>query len=194
MRFKRVKAFIIDFVIIVIAFNIINSIFPPSSYVRELKAHQNEILEEYTSHNINFKKYLKEYGLVVYEIDSEQKVVNISYMIFMILYFIVLPFIWKGRTIGSYINGIQIERFDKGYLFIHQLLIRNIIVVGLGYLILKNIFIYFIPSKYYFIVISCIGLIQIVMSIFSFNMLIFSKEKRGLQDLISNTEMTKIIK
>lgn len=193
MRRKRTSAFIIDFIIMIIAFSLINYITPTSKKVTELQAKENEIIEEYTSGKINFNEYFSTYSSVFYELDQEQKVNNLSYLIFIILYFILLPFLWKGRTLGCFINGIQIERFDKGSLFIHQLLIRNIIVIGLGYLIIRNIGIFLIPSKYYFMIISIVGLLQIVLAIFSANMIMFTKEKRGLQDLISNTEITKII-
>lgn len=194
MRIKRARAFVIDFIILLIVFNIINSIIPANKYVTELKAEQNQVLENYTSHKITFNKYIKDYSIVFYKLAKEQKVVNIIYLIFVLLYFVVLPFLWKGRTIGSYINGIQVERFDKGKLHIHQIFIRNIVVVGLGYLLLSNICIWFLPSKYYFIIISIVGILQFVLAIFSANMIMFTKEKRGIQDLISNTEMAKIIK
>ena len=122
------------------------------------------------------------------------KIVNIIYLIFILCYFVLLPFLWKGRTIGTYINGIQVERFDKGYLFLHQLFIRNFIVIGLGYLLIRTLGIYILPSKYYFLVISIVGLLQIVLAVFSANMIMFTKNKRGLQDILSNTEMAKIIK
>ncbi len=194
MRMKRARAFIIDFIILVIVFNIINSIIPNNSYTQELKAEQNQVLENYTSHKITFSKYIKDYSIVFYKLAKEQKLVNICYLIFVLLYFVVLPFLWKGRTVGSYLNGIQVERFDKGKLHIQQIFIRNIVVVGLGYLILSNICILFLPSKYYFIIISIVGILQFVLAIFSANMIMFTKEKRGIQDLISNTEMAKIIK
>lgn len=194
MRIKRARAFIVDFIILLIVFNIINSIIPANQYINELKAEQNQVLENYTSHKITFDKYIKDYSIVFYKLAKEQKVVNIIYLIFVLLYFVVLPFLWKGRTIGSYINGIQAERFDKGKLHIHQIFIRNIVVVGLGYLLLSNICIWFLPSKYYFIIISIVGILQFVLAIFSANMIMFTKEKRGIQDLISNTEMAKIIK
>jgi hypothetical protein len=193
MQLKRTKSFIIDFLIILIAFFIINSIFPNSNEIKELKAKQNDVIEKYTMHEINFPTYIKDYSIVVYKLDKEQFVVNIIYLAFMLGYTILLPFLWKGRTIGSYLNGIQVERFDKGYLYIHQLLIRNILVFGLGYIILKNILVFIVPSKYYFITISSIGIIQIVLAVFSACMILFTKNKRGLQDLISNTEMAKIM-
>ena len=168
-------------------------IFPSNNEVKNLKAKQNEIIEKYTMHEIDFRTYVKDYSIVIYNLDKEQIVINIIYLVFMLGYTLLLPFLWNGRTVGSYVCNIQVERFDKGYLYIHQLLIRNILVFGLGYIILKNILIFIVPSKYYFITISSIGIIQIVLAIFSACMILFTKNKRGLQDLISNTEMTKIL-
>lgn len=193
MRIKRAKAFIIDFIIMILAFNIINTVIPETNYVKELKAEQNQILEDYQARNITFDAYITTYSDVVYELAKEQMLQNIIYLIFVLLYFIVLPFLWKGRTIGSYLNKIQVERFDKGYLFIHQLFIRNLFVVGLGYLIASNLCVFILPSKYYFITISIIGILQFVIAFFSVNMIMFTKEKRGIQDILSNTEMAKII-
>lgn len=194
MRRKRISAFIIDFIIIVIAFYTINNSVPKTRSLKQLEAHENEIIEKYTSHQISFGTYFKSYSDIVYKIANEKKLINISYLAFIVIYFILLPFIWKGRTIGSYLNGIQIERFDKGYLFLHQLFIRNLIVIGLGYLIISNIGVFFLPSKYYFLIISIVGILQVVVALFSANMILFSKEKRGLQDLVSNTEMARIIR
>ena len=124
---------------------------------------------------------------------SKQKILNISYLFFILIYFILLPFLWKGRTIGSFLNNIQVERFDKGRLMLHQLLIRNIFVIGLFYLIVLNVGIFFIPSTYYFLIVSIVGILQMVLAVFCFNMVFFTKAKRGLQDILSNTEMVKII-
>ena len=194
MRTKRFRAFIIDFIVMALAFYLINVAVPKTRSVKALEAEQNEITENYMQRNITFEDYFTEYGEVVYNLDKEQKIVNIIYLIFILCYFVLLPFLWKGRTIGTYINGIQVERFDKGYLFLHQLFIRNFIVIGLGYLLIRTLGIYILPSKYYFLVISIVGLLQIVLAVFSANMIMFTKNKRGLQDILSNTEMAKIIK
>lgn len=194
MRIKRFRAFIIDFIIMALAFYLINVAVPKTRSVKVLEAEQNEITENYMQRNITFEDYFTEYGEVVYNLDKEQKIVNIIYLIFILCYFVLLPFLWKGRTIGTYINGIQVERFDKGYLFLHQLFIRNFIVIGLGYLLIRTLGIFVLPSKYYFLVISIVGLLQIVLAVFSANMIMFTKNKRGLQDILSNTEMAKIIK
>lgn len=193
MTLKRTLSFVIDFIVIIIAFNIINSIIPNSDYVKELEVEQNQILEDYTSHDIGFDKYFYRYSKVVYALSKERLSANIIYTIFLIIYVVIIPYIFKGRTLGTYINGLQIERFDKGKLKIHQLFIRNSIVFGLIYLIVSNLCI-FISDKYYYLAISSIGLLQIIVALFSANMILFTKNKRGIQDLISNTEIVKILK
>ena len=194
MNIKRTRSFFIDFLILLVAYNIINIAFPNSDNVKRLIIEQNEILENYTARDIRFTKYLKNYSIVSKELDKERVVPNLVYVLFTCLYFIVLPYLWKGRTIGSYINGIQIERFDNGKLHIKQLIIRSVVVIGLGYLLLSNLLIFILPSKYYFIVKSILGIFQVVIAVFSAYMILFTKKKRGIQDLISNTEMAKIIK
>ena len=194
MRIKRCRAFFIDFLILLIVFNIINFVVPKSDKLKDLDIKQNIIIENFTTKNISFAKYMKDYSIVYYDLCKEKLVSNLIYLVFVIIYFILIPFIWKGRTIGCFINGIQIERFDKGKLHLYQLFIRSLIVIGLGYIILSNILLFIIPSKFYFICVSSIGMIQISIALFSANMILFSKEKRGIQDIISNTEITKIMK
>ena len=106
MTFKRTLSFIIDFIVILIVLNIINSFFQQSNYIIELKAEQNQILEEYTSHEIGFDRYFVKYSTVTHNLAKEQIEVNIIYTCFMFIYFILLPYFWKGRTIGTYINKI----------------------------------------------------------------------------------------
>ncbi len=194
MRIKRCRAFFIDFLILLIVFNIINFVVPKSDKLKDLDIKQNIIIENFTTKNISFAKYMKDYSIVYYDLCKEKLVSSLIYLVFVIIYFILIPFIWKGRTIGCFINGIQIERFDKGKLHLYQLFIRSLIVIGLGYIILSNILLFIIPSKFYFICVSSIGMIQISIALFSANMILFSKEKRGIQDIISNTEITKIMK
>ncbi len=194
MRIKRFRAFLIDFIIITVLYYAIHLIIKPTAEMKQLQIKENDIIEQYTSGQIRFDDYFKGYSDVVYRIDKGSLGANLTYLIIVIIYFVIVPFLWKGRTLGSFMNGIQVERFDKGSISIIQLFIRNLVVVGLGYLIIRNIGVLIIPSKYYFLIVSIVGILQIVLAIFSANMILFTKEKRGIQDLISNTEMTKIIR
>jgi len=193
MRIKRIKSFMIDFLILLAFFFLVQVMIPKTDYVKKLEAEQNTIMEDYFAHRIHFQEYVSLYGDVFYESSLEGQTPYLLYLIFMLCYFIVLPFFWKGRTIGCYVCGVQIERFDQGPLHPWQLFIRYSIVFGLGYVFLNNLFLLLLPSSYYFICISIVAVFQFVLAIFSMMTVIFRKEKRGLHELLSNTEITKII-
>ena len=139
MRIKRIKSFMIDFLILLAFFFLVQVMIPKTDYVKKLEAEQNTIMEDYFAHRIHFQEYVSLYGEVFYESSLEGQIPYLLYLIFMLCYFIVLPFFWKGRTIGCYVCGVQIERFDQGPLHPWQLFIRYSIVFGLGYVFLNNL-------------------------------------------------------
>lgn len=193
MKSKRIKSFVIDFVVLALFFVLVQCLIPKTEYVKTLEAEQNAIMEDYFAHRIQFTDYVSSYGKVFYESSKEGQVMYLIYLLFMLGYFVVLPFLWKGRTLGCYFSGVQIERFNQGKLHIWQLFVRYSIVFGLGYVALNNLFLLFLPKSYYFVTISIVALLQFVVAIFSMMTVIFRKEKRGLHELLSNTEFTKIL-
>jgi RDD family. len=193
MRLIRIKAYVIDFVILIIALGIINVAIPNSDYSKQLKQDQNAIMEDYMSGRIDFSSYVDNYGVVYYQSALETQINYLIYFLFMIWYFVIIPFIWKGRTLGCYLCHVQVERFDQGMLHMWQLMVRYSFVFGLGYVLINNIGIAVLPSNYYFPVMSIVAIFQFVLAIFSAMTVLFKTEKRGLHELISDTELTKII-
>lgn len=193
MRKIRIKAYLIDFLILFLALTIINLIIPRTEYLNTLETEQNAIIEDYMSGRISFSDYVENYGALYYESSMEQQLNYLVYLLFMIIYFVIIPFFWKGRTLGCYLCKVQIERFDQGRLYMWQLFIRYSVVFGIGYIFLNNILLLFLSSKYYFSVISIVAIFQFVLALFSATTVLVNSEKRGLHELISNTEITRII-
>ena len=71
----------------------------------------------------------------------------------------------------------------------NSLLIRNIVINGLGSLLTSLVCIFILPGKLYFIVTSIFGIIQILLVIISGFMVLYRKDKRGLQDIFSKTKV-----
>ena len=193
MRKIRIKSYLIDFFILFLALTIINLIIPRTEYLNTLETEQNAIIEDYMGGRIEFSDYVENYGALYYESSMEQQLNYLVYLLFMILYFVIIPFFWKGRTLGCYQCKVQIERFDQGRLYMWQLLVRYSVVFGIGYIFLNNILLLFLSSKYYFPIISIIAIFQFVLALFSATTVLIHSEKRGLHELISNTEITRII-
>lgn len=189
----RIKAYVIDFLLLALAFLIIQSLFPKTDYLKTLERDQNAIVEDYLAHRIDFEDYVKDYGHLFYEANMERRLPYVLYLCFMIGYFVLLPYLWKGRTIGCYLCNVQVENFHQGKLRLWQLFIRYSIVFGIFYVLCNNICLVILPSSNYFIAMSLLALFQFVLAFFSACTVLFQKEKRGLHELISNTELTRII-
>ena len=193
MRKIRIKAYLIDFLVLLLVLTLINLIIPKSDYLNTLEIEQNAIMEDYMSGRINFSDYVTNYGALYYEGAQEQQLTYLLYLFFMIIYFVIVPFFWKGRTLGCYLCNVQIERFAQGRLYMWQLFVRYSIVFGIGYIFLSNILLICLSSKYYFPVVSVIAIFQFVLALFSAITVLWKSEKRGLHEFLSDTEITKII-
>lgn len=193
MRKIRIKAYLIDFLVLFLVLTLINLVIPKTEYLNKLEIEQNAIMEDYMSGRIEFTDYVDSYGALYYESSVEQQTNYLVYLLFMITYFVIIPFFWKGRTLGCYLCKVQIERFDQGRLYMWQLLVRYSVVFGIGYIFLNNILLVLLSSKWYFPIISIVAIFQFVLALFSAATVLIHSEKRGLHELISNTEITRII-
>jgi uncharacterized RDD family membrane protein YckC len=193
MRLIRVKAYIIDFLILAIAIFLINTIMPDNPRLNELNVEMNNILSERLDGRISLEEYTERYSIVFHQASLEQQTEYLLYFVFMIGYFVILPYLWKGRTIGCYLCLVQVERFDSGKLRLWQLFIRYSVVFGLGYVLLNNLLLLFIHEQNYFLTISIIAVFQFVIAAFSAITVLYKSEKRGFHEFINNTDLTKII-
>ena len=189
MRLDRIKAYSIDLLVILILYVIINALIPASDNLLKYKSYERELQENFLEEKVSLSEYTSEYGKIYYKISQETKLNKIIYLVIAILYFVFLPYYFNGQTLGLYLNKLRIEKFRDGKLKLYHYLIRNIIVVGLGYTILSTILIYFLDEKSYYSVVLIISLIQIALLVLSWIMVLMKKEKRGIHEILSDTEM-----
>lgn len=194
MRFDRIKAYLIDLVVIFIVYTITNNFMPQSEMLKKYKSDSRILHENYINQKINLEEYTKQYESIYYHINYESRLNNIIYLVILLIYFVVLPYFFNGQTAGMFLNKLRVERFTIGKLHMHQLLIRNIIIVGLGYTLLNVILINFLSAKIYYKALMIISVIQILLLLLSWIMVIRKKEKRGLHEILSNTEVISLRK
>ncbi len=188
--FRRFSAYLIDLMIIGLIFIIIYYFLPQNSEIQNLNhnlAFQNEQL---LNHTIRYSEYFHSFSKITYQLDQMNILYSGLNILLISFYFIIIPLLNKGRTLGLYIVGLQIKS-NKKSLNIFQLFIRNFVANGLLYLMLSFLFVHFIKNETYFIAITILGIIQILLVIISIFMIIYRKDKRGLQDILSQTKITK---
>lgn len=187
---RRMFAYIIDIIFLGAIILLIYQLIPESKTVLNLQKDIALLNEEYLNKQIMTGKYLNLYSIFMYDLDKERIIFLLVNFISIFLYFVILPLITKGQTIGKYLVRIKIHT-EKEKLSLLPLIIRNLIVSGLGYLILSAIALFLIPKKMYLITISILGFIQFGLVITSIFMIIYSKERRGIEDILSNTTVIK---
>ena len=145
---KRALAYTIDINILGLILLLVNVIVPKDE--KDINVKLNSLNETYLNKEISFNDYLEEYSIISYEIDKNNIIYTIVNVIFVMIYFIIMPFIFNGQTIGKKIMKIKLVKEDK--LTITSLVIRNLIINGLGYMLLSLILIHILKPYSYFII------------------------------------------
>lgn len=186
---KRFGSYLIDLMCVGLILMIINFFTPESSEIDNLNKQLSLLNENYLNGEVSTTTYLNDYASIVYKLDH----VNVNKtginILVIIIYFIIIPTINGGKTLGLYINGYKIKGEEKDA-SLFQLFVRNLIANGLLYTLVSFILIYILKAHSYFIVISILGIVQILLVIISCFMIICKEDKKGLQDIISKTIIT----
>lgn len=184
---KRFLAFLVDIIIVSIICILISKLVE-SNEIKELNEKLNIIIDNVLGNKISTRMYLSNYFYLNYQIDKLNIAAEIISYFIIVLYFVIVPTITKGQTIGLRLFKLKIG----GRVTINSLFIRNIITTGILIYILKIIMLYMFKYKLYYIILFILLFIQLVLVITSTFMIIYRKDKKGLQDKLSNTYIEEV--
>lgn len=182
---KRALAYTIDIIILGLILLLVNIIVPKDK--KDINVKLDSLNETYLNKEKTFNEYLEEYSIISYEIDKNNIIYTIVNVIFVMIYFIIMPFIFNGQTIGKKIMKIKLVKEDK--LTITSLVIRNLIINGLGYMLLSLILIHISKPYSYFIITTILSLIQLTLIIIILIGLIKNNNNLILHDRLSKTKV-----
>lgn len=190
MLTKRIFAYIVDMMIISLVATIIGMGFKNEN-INKLNTELDELTKSYVEEKIDSSKYLNQFVLIEHDIEKER--VNSSIIEVMLLfgYFVILPFCYYGQTIGKKMFKIKVKA-TKGELTMSNLLIRTLIIDGLGVAIISLILVYLLPSMPYFITKLVIELCEFVVIIVSMIKISRTDKKVGLHDILAGTEVVEV--
>lgn len=189
-NYQRFLAYIIDFMVVFIILITLQKLLPKSNKIIELNHDMSILNEKLLKEEIMYQEYSSEFAKITYQIDKENVIKNGINILLVCLYFVIIPYITKGYTIGLSIMKLKLTGPDNR-LKLNQLLIRNIITSGLLFMVVSLLFVCIFQNQTYFISITILGIMQLLLVIISAFMIIYRKDKRGLQDIISQTKIIK---
>lgn len=189
---KRAVAYLIDFCMLGLILWIVEMILPSNNNLRVLNLELNSIYELAINHQISISGFLSRFADIVHDIDQQQVIFGVINAVFILIYFTILPYLWKGQTLGKNLMKIQIVRKDQNHLTMNDLLYRNLIIHGLAYLLGSLLFVYIFPSYGYLFMILVLGIVQLGLAIISAFMVLYREDKQALHDILSKTNVVDL--
>lgn len=184
---KRFYAYLIDISIILIIIFLFHLIIPRTEEQKRLNNELVELNETYISKDISISQYYFHFSLIIHDMDTADTSLSLLNAFLIIGYFVVYPFYKKGQTFGQKKMKIKVVNNRDELPSIEQLMIRNLVINGLLYILVSLSMLYIVSRQYYFTLITILGIIQLFIVFYSTYMVIYKKDKKGLQDILSNT-------
>ncbi len=189
---KRIVAYIIDLLIILFAIAIIVNVKEKDQKVMQLRNDLNIVNELQANGELKFSEYFDRWTVINAQIDQECVIYSIFNILLMLVYFVLLPYVWNGQTVGKKIMRIKVVSNNEKKVTIVAYLIRNMVMNGLTQMILTLLFLYLLPSSMYFIFSSILTFIQLILVMISIFMILYKRDKRGLHDILSGTKVVVV--
>ena len=186
---KRLFAYIIDIFIVLVIAKLITMFIPISEktqdYYKELQATQKKMYDK----EIDVKEYTDIVLEDNYNISKGTVLISLTSIIIYILYFVVYQVYNNGQTVGKKLMKIKVKSITDESLSINTMLFRALIIYGIAANIINLILILLLKKELYLSISNTISIIQSLIVIISVFMILFSKQKRGIHDIITKTEV-----
>jgi len=182
---KRLLSYIIDMGILLLIVLALKSVWPVNSYEIEL-SNKNE---QYLNEMITKEEYKTSYTTLLHQIDKQDIGFNILTTCILSIWFIIIPYLTKGQTVGQKIMKIKTVADP---LTLEQLVGRCVVINGLGYLLFMFIILYLTNDNMYQILINIFAFFQIIVVITHGFMVLYKKDYLGFADTITKTRIEEI--
>ena len=188
---KRLCAYFIDIFLVSLVATLLIFPFVDSKSVTKLKDNMNQITEDYVNGEINEKTFLTESESINYQLAKQTGASTFAIIIIKMLYFIVFQLYNKGQTLGKSMFKIKVVSTD-GELSTNQMILRTFMIDSILYSILGFALMIFASQSTYFYGMLVFEIIQYIFMIICAVMMMFTKDGRGLHDLVSRTKVVEV--
>ena len=192
VSYKRILAYIIDFIFVTLISSILTMFIPVSdSYI---KANEDlmEVMKDYTSGEIDESEYLEKYPNYLYTLNKESVAVSIVLVVVSIGYYVIFACVNDGQTFGKKIMKMKIVSNDSKKLTLNNYLIRSLIINGIFLNILDIVLIIFIKKDSYLAATNALTTVRMALYALTFGMILFSQNGRGLHDIVAGTKVINV--
>ena len=191
---KRLPAYIIDILIVSIILYFISLLIPTSSNLNNLNNELLEINNNFIKGELGIRTYLNQYATIFYSMDKELFLTSLINVFISIIYFVVIPLYNNGQTIGKKKLGIKIVSKDDKDATANSLILRYLMIDGIGVSILSMCSLFIINGLNYLIITSILNFLQFLVVVISIFMVLYRHDFKSLPDLVAGTKVIEVKK
>ena len=188
---QRFIAFIIDVFLVSFIASLLVYPFIDNDNAEKISNESMEVIEKYTSAEIDMKTYATEMSSLTYQSAKSNGIVTLVTLVCEILYFAVFQLYNNGQTLGKKLLKIKVVAED-GKLSMNQMVVRALIVNSILLEIISFCFMLFAGETVYFYGVATLEMIQYAVLVISAFMIMWSAKRQGIHDKIVHTEVVKL--
>lgn len=189
---ERLGAFIVDIFLISMVVSLITMPFSPSKNYEKLTEESSEMIKQYQKGKIDEKTYLSRVNDISYDMARETGLISIIEIFIFALYFVVVQYKYNGQTLGKKLLKIKIEKANQSVLTINDIMFRALMVDLIVYYMITLCLSMFASKNIFLMGTLVLEIIQYSLLFISAIMILSRKDKRGIHDLITKTQVVKI--
>ena len=189
--FKRVSAYVIDYIIIMIA---LLGITASMNIGSDITDDINDLTNEYRNGEITIEEYTEKVLPLNYELTKRKLPANIATVVVFIGYYVIFAYFNKGQTLGKKICKIKVVNIDGDKPNIWNMLIRSLFIYGIVSCAYSIICTSFLPIKVFTYSYKWVVNIETMVLFVCFLMAMYRKDGKGLHDLVSKTNVIGEVK
>lgn len=184
-------AFCIDILIISFITSFVVFPFYDGENSTKLNEEANRVITSYYNEEISFNEYLDEFMSISYQLAKNDGLIALVGIIIEILYFVVYQLYKNGQTIGKKLMKIKVISI-KNELTMNQMIFRALLINSILLELISFGFMLFSSKEVYFYGVGIFEIIQSIIIVSSALMIMYSKNSRGIHDLVTHTEVIKL--
>lgn len=187
--YKRVLAYLVDVMIISFVSVLLTYFVPTSENYNKLNKEFETLTIDYRNQEVTMEEYLEKGTDINYQLNKEGVPQTIVSTVLSIIYFVVLTYFMNGETLGKKLMKIKITSNNDKKLTMNNYLIRALVIDSVLMNIITIITILLFSKDIYLTSYNIISYVFSFVYIVSLAMILFSKNGRGLQDILANTKV-----
>lgn len=188
---QRFIAFLLDIFILSSIASLISYPFLDAKSINKLNKNSSEVIEKYTTGEIDMDTYVDEAKGISYQLSQKQGVISLVTLFLSVLYFIVYQYYNNGQTVGKKVMKIKVVSSTDKEITMNSFIFRSLIVNSILVDMVSFAIVIFGSETTYFYGVAICGIIKYTLLLICGFMVMWSKSGMGLHDRIAHTTVVK---